>query len=313
MKKRTLKDHNSWANINIIDLLSILDPSKTNKFLPFLIKHYKNVNNQGKTRSISQYDIESFIKTNSLQNKKEILKNLTDLEFEVLFRVKDLINLDYNVNEVLTEFNEHCNSFLIKNNDITQYNNITEIVEANKKANYQVLKNHKKEKVHVVMENEDWLLIKPLTFESSLKYGSSTKWCTSMRNNPEYFYRYSHRGILIYIINKKTFAKVACFIPLDIEESKHTNTLKLYNESDIESDSYVLNLDKTVMEVLINEYKLKTTNHSFIREKYPEIFKDWTFLNDTEKCEPIMAQEGDPQEAIPLPLESYDDFIDFVE
>jgi hypothetical protein len=70
MKKRTLKDHNSWANINIIDLLSILDPSKTNKFLPFLIKHYKNVNNQGKTRSISQYDIESFIKTNSLQNKK---------------------------------------------------------------------------------------------------------------------------------------------------------------------------------------------------------------------------------------------------
>jgi hypothetical protein len=41
MSKKVLKEQHPWANINYIDYLSFLDPSKTNKFLPFMIKELK--------------------------------------------------------------------------------------------------------------------------------------------------------------------------------------------------------------------------------------------------------------------------------
>ena len=41
MSKKALKEQHPWANVNYIDYLSFLDPSKTNKFLPFMIKELK--------------------------------------------------------------------------------------------------------------------------------------------------------------------------------------------------------------------------------------------------------------------------------
>ena len=61
----------------------------------------------------------------------------------------------------------------------------------------ELLKNARKE-ILVIYEDDEVMMFKPLTFESSLKYGSGTKWCTAMKSEPEYFYRYSRNGILIY-------------------------------------------------------------------------------------------------------------------
>ena len=41
MSKKVLKEQHPWANINFIDILSLVDPSGTNKFLPLMIKHLK--------------------------------------------------------------------------------------------------------------------------------------------------------------------------------------------------------------------------------------------------------------------------------
>lgn len=302
MKKTVIKEHNPWANINIVDMLSILDPSKTNKFLPFLVKHYKNTISHMseieekdyyhyKNDIISQYTISD--------DKKDSILNFSRIELEIFNRITDTINKDYNVKEVLEEFNEHCNSYRIEKNDIGQYSNITDIIEVNKRANFKILENHKEQKVHVVIEDENWLLIKPLTFESSLKYGSSTKWCTAMKNNPDYFYDYSKRGILIYIINKNTLVKVACFIPLDGEKNSYSNPLKLFNEKDVETDSFVLNLDNKVMETLMVELKEKISNFSLIKQNYPEIYEEW--INEDEKKEQIFV-ETEIGEIVPQPI-----------
>lgn len=291
MKKTVIKEHNPWANINIVDMLSILDPSKTNKFLPFLVKHYKNTifhMSEIEEKDYYHYKNDIISQHTISDDKKDSILNFSRIELELFNRITDIINKDYNVKEVLEEFNEHCNSYRIEKNDIGQYNNIIDIIEANKRANFKILENHKEQKVHVVMEDENWLLIKPLTFESSLKYGSSTKWCTAMKNNPDYFYRYSKRGILIYIINKNTLVKVACFIPLDGEEGSYSNPLKLFNEKDVESDSFVLNLDNKVMETLMVEFKEKISNFSLIKQNYPEIYEEW--INEYEKKEQIFAQ-----------------------
>ena len=69
--------------------------------------------------------------------------------------------------------------------------------------------------VDKLYEDERWLLVKPNTFEGSCYYGSSTKWCTASKDNPNHFQDYSGRGNLFYIIDKShelgDFYKIALF------------------------------------------------------------------------------------------------------
>jgi hypothetical protein len=73
------------------------------------------------------------------------------------------------------------------------------------------------------------------SFEASLKYGAGTKWCTAMKNEPEYFYRYSKNGILIYLINKVSGRKFGCY-------SEENNRVNIYNEVDESIDSFHMGL-----------------------------------------------------------------------
>jgi hypothetical protein len=85
-------------------------------------------------------------------------------------------------------------------------------------------------KIH---EDVEWLLIRPLTFKSSCKYGANTKWCTTTEHNQEYYNKYAKRGVLIYCINKKNGYKVAAFYSLDKNEPEFS----YWNQKDTRIDS----------------------------------------------------------------------------
>ena len=66
-------------------------------------------------------------------------------------------------------------------------------------------------------EDNDILVVKPLTHQSSCYYGSGTKWCTTMTGTPSYFDNYTSKGNLYYIILKKMtrdnkFSKIALYL-----------------------------------------------------------------------------------------------------
>jgi hypothetical protein len=72
------------------------------------------------------------------------------------------------------------------------------------------------EHVNVLIENERFLLLQPITHRGSLKYGAGTKWCTASKNSPDVFKRYSKNGYLVYLIDKtnsreKNYGKVAFY------------------------------------------------------------------------------------------------------
>jgi hypothetical protein len=72
------------------------------------------------------------------------------------------------------------------------------------------------EHVNVLLENDRFLLIQPVTHRGSLKYGAGTKWCTAGRNDPNTFTRYSKNGFLAYLIDKsktkeQNYVKVAFY------------------------------------------------------------------------------------------------------
>jgi len=68
---------------------------------------------------------------------------------------------------------------------------------------------------------------------ASKKYGSNTKWCTTQSDNPEYFLKYTKKGVLIYCINKVTGYKVASFYSLE----KNDPEFSFWNQKDAKIDS----------------------------------------------------------------------------
>jgi hypothetical protein len=106
---------------------------------------------------------------------------------------------------------------------------VAEMKSEEKELETQVIKIH---------EDVEWLLIRPLTFKSSCKYGANTKWCTTTEHNQEYYNKYAKRGVLVYCINKKTGYKVAAFYSLDKNEPEFS----YWNQKDTRIDSTDSNL-----------------------------------------------------------------------
>jgi hypothetical protein len=96
----------------------------------------------------------------------------------------------------------------LKNKDIysSTYNSWSELV--NKVDQAQELKQEKEfikeDHVDVIIENDEYIFLRPKTYRGSLKYGANTRWCTSSKIDPNTFSAYNRNGILLYLIRKKT-------------------------------------------------------------------------------------------------------------
>jgi hypothetical protein len=118
-------------------------------------------------------------------------------------------------------------------------------------------------------DDSEWLIVKPLTFAASKKYGAFTKWCTTSRDNPEYFVRYTNRGSLIYIINKKTGLKVACFKSFDENEPEFS----FWNSIDLRVDSLESGLPNDILNLIvkdITENRLPNVSYLNLEQKIKE-------------------------------------------
>jgi hypothetical protein len=56
-----------------------------------------------------------------------------------------------------------------------------------------------------IFEDNNLLIVRPLTYEASCKYGSGTRWCTTTAGNPSYFESHSGGNQALYYIILKNF------------------------------------------------------------------------------------------------------------
>ena len=93
----------------------------------------------------------------------------------------------------------------IENKDIYSYKTFKALVDIIGLAT--VIKKDKEfvreDHIDVLVENDDYILMRPKTHEGSLKYGSNTKWCTASKNYSHTFRNYTRSGYLYYLISKK--------------------------------------------------------------------------------------------------------------
>jgi hypothetical protein len=215
-------------SLNLVTALELFSPEGKSKYTDLLLKLMKSTPNlKEHTKEIKEFLTNefTFISVERLNQFSEIQLMLLYKFVDSFFNVQDLINF-----KKFCDYNERS---LIDQNDLSRYKSFEDVVNAVSVADMKVETKDMENQIIKVYENDEWLLVRPLTYLASKKYGSNTKWCTTQSNNSEYFIKYSSKGVLIYCINKKTGYKVASFYSLD----KNDQEFSFWNQKDTRIDS----------------------------------------------------------------------------
>jgi len=125
-------------------------------------------------------------------------------------------------------FHKNISKFTKK--DINQYKTWSEFYDAVKPIEEEIQKREADKKAEQgakkIYESTDWLFVRPMTYEASCKYGAGTKWCTTSKENPDYYLRYTKKDLLAYLIHKSTNTKFAFHYDIGTKE------LSIFNPPD---------------------------------------------------------------------------------
>jgi hypothetical protein len=269
-KIEELKKQNPTLIIDVVDIIDqLFDKSKYTEMAVNLIKNKTSNQNSHVEEIVNEL-------TREYGFKKEDLKLKSNQEIINIFKViSDYFG--YNNFNVIKKFIELNERKLIVNNDLTSYKTFDELELQMSLASLKLIDKEMQKQVQKLYETDEWLVIKPLSFLASKKYGSSTKWCTTNEDNPEYYLKYSRRGILIYCINKISGDKVAAFKSLDESYEKETS---FWNLVDQRIDSLESGLPNEVMILIKNEFT--NTKQS-----------NWDILSDEEKNKQVLWLENE--------------------
>jgi hypothetical protein len=197
--------------INIIEILSLLCPDKKVKYVEMLLKIMKS------SESLSTYKqdcIEGLEKDYNIT--ADMVKNLDALQ---IIHMKDFLDNMFDLPDLqqFQKFAEYNERNLIPDNDVSRYTKFEQLKQAVSVAELKINEKLLETQIIRAFENDEWLVIRPLTYEASKKYGANTKWCTTSESDSAHFDRYS-KGVLVYCINKKINLKVAAYKDLSGEE-----------------------------------------------------------------------------------------------
>lgn len=248
MGTKKIKKENKHLDISIIDILSYYDISKTNKYTQFLV------------RMLNQSLKGPYLNLES-ENETDKLFQSTDLKSSLIHRISERL-IGYENLKLFVDFTVMMEKNIVEKKDISKYDSWEEIeyqyyLAINKQNLKQTKKEYKK-----IFEDETYLIIRPLNFNTSCTYGYQTKWCTASLREPEYFYRHS-KGVLIYVINKKTNEKFGFYKELDSMDEQTQTTFVIYNSADYRIDSFMTGLPHDLLKLIVDELQTNTPNYKF--------------------------------------------------
>jgi hypothetical protein len=267
MSKKDIKKQNKDLNIHLVDIIAKFDPSETGKYTNFLVNILNEKLEDEKKNVWSKVKNslrERRLRRNSLLQEFEPPKGDNSIETTFIHYLTDVYGHE-NI-ETLFLFNEHLKNNRISEGkrDISNYANFEDLSKEVSLATIKYSRKKLEKEVLIVHESEEWLIIRPLTVESSLTYGASTKWCTASRNNRDYFYRYSKNGVLCYAINKMNGDKYGLFY--DIE----TSDFSIWNVIDKRIDSIEANIPRDIMTSIFIYMKNEKCNFDYFSEEEKE-------------------------------------------
>lgn len=197
--------------INIVEILSLLCPDRKVKYVEMILKVMKSSDKLTECRDDALEGLETDYKI-----KREWLKGYDTLQ---IIHMKDFLDNLFDLPDIqdFQKFAEYNERSLIEDNDVSRYSKFEQIKQAVSLAEMKINEKLLETQIIRVFANDDWLVLRPLTYEASCKYGANTKWCTTAESDSGHFDRYS-KGVLVYVLSKKTKLKVAAYKDLSGEE-----------------------------------------------------------------------------------------------
>jgi len=285
MGKKDLKEQNKDLEIHVVDLISKFDPSDSGKYTKFLTKLLKDRlierqlrEKKGRLRTLNIADRGEFVMPRGVNDLEDVLINY-------ITEVYGHENM-----ETLISFHKHVKENRIVGKDINSYKDWAQL---NRDVSLASLKQNQKmleKEVQKVAETDEWLVIRPLTMESSLTYGSGTKWCTAMRNNRDYFYRYSRNGVLCYAISKVDGDKFGLYYDME------SNEFSIWNAPDRRIDSIESTIPSDLMDKLYKFMKTEKRNYEYFSESEKEKCNDYMDIKEV-----AVMEELPPHAVIDMP------------
>jgi hypothetical protein len=305
--KKNLKEK---TNVNIVDFLETIFPNAKTKYYELFLRIIEN------KVSSSNYDYTlrnniDYIKSSIPESDdiEERLKKYNPLEISLLSNFISFLYSDCNFEiDTLNDFIILSEKNVIKNNDVTTYKEYDEILKQMSIINLKQDEKELENQIIKLYENDEngWLVIKPLSCLSSVKYGYGTRWCTAMKTDFDYFRRYTNSGVLIYCINKINGEKVAAF--KDISEN---NEYSFWTASDKRVDSMQTQLPYEVIKVISNDFSTceKTNKHFLVEltKDNQELFNKYYLPDISEKNVLVKKLREVPDEmgGVELPLREF--------
>jgi hypothetical protein len=254
---------------SLLDVLMAMDTSKTKKYVPMMLKVLQNKSSETNNRVEEDYGRE-------LHEYYGISNLPSSIDPKVAYTLLHMLGSD--ITKDFMNFMDSYEKGYFKGLDITTISSKKELSQLNSLTALNKIGKELAKQVQKDFEDGEWLVVRPFTYESSLKYGYGSKWCTSMESQPEHFFRYSNNGTLIYCLNKKTGDKVAAFF--EIGEG-----LSFWNAEDNRIDSMFSGLPSHIMDVIRG---IVTDNPVSNRLLSPEV---WQSSNDLYGKERMKIRE----------------------
>ena len=259
---KELKEKYPHLNLSFFDIMTRLDVSKSNKYLPLICKIFSkrfDVN--------QQYETESELRTQELNLRLSSSGiNIQDLKPNDVYVLTHMI--DFFTNDTLnsiTQFMEYMERGLIENNDVLKYDDLDSVRGAIALASMREWTKDLEGEIIKEYEDDKWIVVRPLTFASSAKYGATTRWCTTYSKEKQYFEKYWRKGILVYFLNKISGYKFAGYKSLDGD-----NELSFWNAEDNRVDYLTLSVDDYLYPITKKIFLSKDTNKNLCSAEIQE-------------------------------------------
>ena len=130
-----------------------------------------------------------------------------------------------NIIELVTHFHRFSSSLKEKDINKYNYNNLLSIIEP---MVFKSLEKDLSKDITKIYEDKDWLIMSPKSHRASCVYGANTKWCVTMRDDSQYFNRYTKGNFyLMFVIDKNNNKKWAINTEKDINTSDKEEVINI--------------------------------------------------------------------------------------
>jgi hypothetical protein len=244
-----LKKQFPELNMTMFDLFKRIDTSSSYKYFPLLCKVFGkrfNMLDQYENNKVKK-DIAKLEIHENLLSRGFATDGLTENELYYLHYITDYFNNDNYF--TVKDFMRYMEKNQIENKDVTSYSTIDDLRAAITLASIKELTKELEGQVVKEYEDDKWLVVRPLTFQSSSKYGATTRWCTTYQKEKQYFEKYWQYGILVYFINKVTGYKFAGYKSLrDGDELSFWNAEdRRIDYLDVDADDYLFPIVRRIL------------------------------------------------------------------